>query len=262
MNNQSELTSGSPPPRLAHWFVPASVVLGMLVLPGLITLILLHGQIASTATAPLALTSWLMLILLLTTWTAVLVTLNARPGNLADLSLSTMLLLAAIILLLLALRWAAWHNSGHGYRAVAAVLLSWALLCEGVVAGWLAVFPRFGIWIGLAAFIVMTMLLGAPMTLEPIFAFPGSTHPMVAQLLINTCPTLWLLGAAQSLTHFTWFDWFHSRLLYQWNVLGQNIPMPKLLPWLACCATAAALGVACAITGFVSQIRTASSNDQ
>ena len=262
MNIQSELISGLPPRRFDHWISPAFIVLGVLVLPGLITLALLHRQIAVTATAATASASWLMLILLLTTWTAVLVALTARPGNPADLSSGIILLLAAITLLLLALRWTALNNTGHGYRAIAAVLLSWAVFCEGMVAGWLAVFPRFGNWIALATFIVLTILLGVPMTLEPIFAYQGRAHSMAAQLLINACPTIWLLRAAQSLTHFTWFDWFHSRLLYQWNVLGQNLPMPKLLPWLACCATAAALGVACAITGFVSQIRTASSNSR
>ena len=262
MNNQSELISGSPPRRFDHWISPAVIVLGVLVLPGLITLALLHRQIAVTATAATASASWLMLILLLTTWTAVLVALTARSGNSAYLASSIILLLAAIILLLLALRWTALNNTGHGYRAIAAVLLSWAVLCEGLVAGWMAVFPRFGNWIALAAFIVLTMLLGVPMTLEPIFAYQGSAHSMAAQLLINACPTIWLLGAAQSLTHFTWFDWFHSRLLYQWNVLGQNLPMPKLLPWLTCSEIAASLGVTVAITGFVIQICTASSHTE
>lgn len=83
------------------------------------------------------------------------------------------------------------------------------------------------------------------LTLWPIMAAPligavgGSPIGAPINWMLNLSPAIWLIHITQGFTGMNTIGWFHSHLLYRVVPLGQNVLMPKLLPWYL---AAAALG--------------------
>ncbi|MGC8560771.1 MAG: hypothetical protein ACP5O1_08840 [Phycisphaerae bacterium] len=84
---------------------------------------------------------------------------------------------------------------------------------------------------------LLAVALGVILPLWPIVAAPliGATANTVAagpmNFILGLSPCIWLIHITQSTTGMNAIGWFHSHLLYRIVPLGQNVLMPKVVPW-------------------------------
>ena len=80
-----------------------------------------------------------------------------------------------------------------------------------------------------------------PIVAAPLIGATANTFAAGAlNFMLSLSPCIWLIHITQHTTGMDTMGWFHSHLLYRIVPLGQNVLMPKVVPWYW---PAAALGV-------------------
>lgn len=190
---------------------------------------------------------WLILLLILTTWAAVMQALTfavPRPAKSSGGSFSGGLWLAMAI---------AASMCGPMFTAdtifpitafqLFCLLLGWAVFCMGMAL-------LLGRLLPPAAAAMLTLTFASLLIFLPITAVPLLRLSFIANggwpltLLVNSCPVIWLLHVLPPAMHANAYSWFHLRLMYGMTLLGQNVIVPQQVAWSLAAAISAVVGLA------------------
>ncbi len=192
--------------------------------------------------APATLAAWLMFIAALSSFTCIFWTacVSPAPGHRSRVWLGYALVADICGLILLATS----IDSALGLLAafrVYALLLGFLAFCTMMAQQ----LRRFGAGATTAvAGAVIFIMLAMPLVAAPLLTVCNRADSGTgAAIIANLCPIFWILHAANPTLHYGWFSWLHTPLMYTASPLGQNMRMPRILPWwvltLATLATAA-----------------------
>lgn len=223
--------------QLPHVAFPAGVAAALL-LAAVLSWWAVHGAvtggvgwIAPAMPPQNVLAGWLMLVLVLCTQAGILVgAARALQNDFQRILIGLVLISVAVLtVLFLAALDCQWLTAVIVLQ-ITAVLLAWTSLCAMTAR----LMRPLGSAMAVGAVSTLAMLLlAAPVMLMPLMSVLGRlTMHWPLALLVNACPTLWLLGAAQPATGLNWFWWSHAPRMYQLSGLGVNTPMPVLEHWL------------------------------
>lgn len=177
---------------------------------------------------------WLILLLLLTTWGAVVqaavvfsdsrhkkISRRLLGGGCWRLAIGTALAAPGLI---------AGFLSAAVVARLCCLVLAWGVFCAGLTLLLCRyVWPTGAVAIAL---LIAGALIFLPITAVPVMGIVsegGHSWPLMG--LVNSCPTLWLLHAVPPNLHTDAFAWFHQRVMYHLTTLGQNIIMPQQFSW-------------------------------
>ena len=175
------------------------------------------------------LVGWLLALLALDTWTALTAGACALVRGRWWGGVGLLLLSLAITLATAAATCAAF-DAAVALRCLA-VLGGWGILCAGMAGAFRRLVGGAAAVAGLS--FITAFLLSVPISAAPVLANLGRGPLLTA--LVNSCPSLWLIGALRPEIRFDWLAWFHAPLIYGITPLGQNMLMPPLIHWWVMC---------------------------
>ncbi len=242
-NMAAALKQSLPVPFLGQRRCHAVVYLGWLVALGPLTALPLWFGMRPAMHVPLDenstrwLVGWLLALLVVDTWTAITVGACA-PDRGRWWGGVGLLLLSLAITLTTAVATCPAFDAVVALRCLA-VLAGWGILCAGMAGAFRRLLGGAAAVAGLS--FITAFLLSVPISAAPLLANLGRGPLLTA--LVNSCPSLWLIGALRPEIPFDWLAWFHAHLIYGITPLGQNILMPPLVPWWVMCLIDVVAGV-------------------
>ncbi len=107
----------------------------------------------------------------------------------------------------------------------------WCTLCHGLsaVTDQMSGHHRH---VPLAAVTLCIVVPLWPIVAAPLIGAAGNSAAAIPlNVMLNLSPCIWLIHITQGTTGMNTIGWFHSHLLYRVVPLGQNVLMPKVMPW-------------------------------